>query len=462
MHVCVVCDSIPHIILNSNIQLQHRRHENNQHFGGKDDFHMNLKSINNLTKRKGVRQAASLFSVNIIGIPLAIVTNIIVTRYLGTKLFGDYKFICSVFNLATLIASFGFFQAGNRVVVLTKNIDKTRGYYGALLVIMSMLFVIMSIGLLIFVQNDNNISSKGLTSFISCIVPLGFIILWGQLYETVLPADNQISLLAKMRLYPKIINLIAALMLFFFANGLAWNKLLVILLLYNGSQLLLYIYVTIKVKPVFRGLRQKVNDIVEADKTFGFNVYIGSLFGVGFGYLTEILISYFGSNNVDVGFYSLALTFTQPLTFIPATIATTKYKSFAFSNTIPRKLLLTTLSLSFLSVIGLWVLVPPFIKYCYGEAFLPVIGINFLVCIAIFFYGMSDFYNRFIMAHGKGARLRNSAFVVGISTLLFNFLLIPKYGAYGAAYSRIIIGIIYLTMMYYYYRLTVKELKEQS
>ena len=420
---------------------------------------MDIKNkVQELWQRKAVRQVASLFSVNIICIPLGIVTNIIVTRYLGPQLFGDYKFIVSVFNFAALITTFGFFQAGNRAIILSKDRDKTRGFYGALLIILSILFVLMSLGLLIFVQHDTNIASKGLTSFFTCIIPLGFITLWGVLYETVLPADNQIGLLAKMRLYPKIINLVAACGLYFLARELPWDKLLVILLLYNGTQLLLYTYVAIKVKPTLKNARNQLVEILDLNKTFGFNVYVGSLCAVGFGYLTEILISYFGADNVDVGFYSLALTFTQPLTFIPATIATTHYKSFSASKGISRKLLMTTIGLSGASVVALWILVPPFIKYCYGEEFMPVVGINFFVCIAVFLHGLSDFYNRFLQANGRGARLRNASFVVGFTTLLANIILIPHYGAYGAAYSRIITGIVYMSIIYYYYRKTIKEL----
>lgn len=413
-----------------------------------------------LWQTKTVRQAASLFSVNILGIPLGIVTNIIVTKYLGARMFGDYKFICSVFNFAALIATFGFFQAGNRAIVLSKDKEKTRGFYGALLIILAGLFVLMTSGLLLFIHFDANIAQKGLTEFFACVAPLGFITLWGVLYETVLPADNQIGMLSRMRFYPKVVNLVAACALYFLARNLQWNKLLVILLLYNLTQLAVYVFVAFKLRPSLRDCKERIKEIAAFDKSFGLNVYIGSLFAVGLGYLTEILISYFGMDNTDVGFYSLALTLTQPLAFIPATIATTHYKSFAGAEGISRKLLMTTLALSAASVVALWVIVPPFIKFFYGNDFLPVIGINFIVCIAIFLYGLADFYNRFIQANGQGARLRNASFVVGLTTLAGNLLLIPKLGAYGAAYSRIITGAVYLGVIYFYYIKTVKEIRK--
>ena len=415
------------------------------------------KSLFDLWQRKSIRQIVGLLSVNTIGIPLAIFTNILVTRYLGPELFGDYKFICSIFNLSALLVTLGFFQAGNRAIVLAKENQRIREFYGAILIVLFLLYVLMSLGLLIFAHFDSNLSDKGLTSLFIPVIPLGLIPLWNQLYETILPASNKIGYLSKIRLFPKLINLVAACFLYYCAQRLPWNRLIAILLVYNLSQMITFIYVAFKLKPTLKDLKNRLKEIFTYNAQFGFNVYIGALFAVGLGYLTEILISYFGVNNVDVGYYSLSITLTQPLTFIPATIATTHYKSFASAPRIPPKIILTTLSLSGLSVIALWLLIPPFIRYFYGNEFLPVIGINFFVCIAVFLHGYGDFINRFIQAKGKGVMLRNASIVVGLATLLSNVLLIPSYGAYGAAFSKIINGLVYVAIIYYFYRKTIKD-----
>lgn len=58
-----------------------------------------LKVINS----KKVKQVGLLYIVNIVGIPIGIITSIIVTRYLGAQVYGDYKFVISLFALATLL-----------------------------------------------------------------------------------------------------------------------------------------------------------------------------------------------------------------------------------------------------------------------------------------------------------------------------------------------------------------------
>jgi hypothetical protein len=73
---------------------------------------------------------------------------------------------------------------------------------------------------------------------------------------------------------------------------------------------------------------------------------LGSVFAIGFASLTELLISYFGVDNSRLGFYSLALTFTVPLSLIPNAIAITHNKVFLVAKNIPQKLLLFTIGLS--------------------------------------------------------------------------------------------------------------------
>ena len=67
-----------------------------------------------------VKQVSGLFSVNIISIPLSVVTSVIITRFLGPSDYGSFKFILNLFSLATVIYIW-FFQAGNRALVLNND-----------------------------------------------------------------------------------------------------------------------------------------------------------------------------------------------------------------------------------------------------------------------------------------------------------------------------------------------------
>jgi O-antigen/teichoic acid export membrane protein len=266
-------------------------------------------------------------------------------------------------------------------------------------------------------------------------------------------------MLGQVRLFPKVGFLITALLLYFIFMNIETNRLAVVWAFYIATEVIVYSIILIKLKISFKNIKKRLLEIWNHNKSFGFNVYLGSLFAMGFGQLTHILISYFGTDNSGVGFYSLALTFTMPLTFIPHTIATTHYKDFSNKKSIHRKLLLITFGISFAALFGLWIIVPPFVRFFYGIEFESVILLNFIVSIGVIAHGFGDFYNRYLGANGQGKALRNSSFIVGGSMMFFNLLFIPKWGEQGAAYAKLITGFIYLFIIIFYYFRYIKKIK---
>ena len=412
--------------------------------------------IINLKDNTRTRQVAGLFFVNIIGIPIGIITSIVVTRYLGAEGYGDFQFIQSVFGFAVLIFTFGFFQAGNRALVLNNDKQKAKEYYGVELVITGGLFIIMSLFLLLYALFDSNIQDKGLTHFLLFVIPFGWVFLLLRYFETLLQADNRIRLLAQLRLYPKVGFLIMIGSLYFIFRHMEINRLALVMSFYIATEVVVYFIILLKLKVSFKNFTKRLTEIWNYNKSFGLNVYLGSVFAVGFAQLTQILISYFGVDNSGVGFYTLAITFTLPLTFIPNTIATTHYKDFSTSKNIPRKLFLITLILSLLSLVGLWLIVPPFVNYFYGIEFSSVASLNFIVSFGVIAHGFGDFFNRYLGANGQGKTLRNTSIYVGISMMLFNLLFIPQWGETGAAYAKLITGFIYLGIIFAQYKKFVK------
>jgi O-antigen/teichoic acid export membrane protein len=412
-----------------------------------------------LNSNPKAKQVLGLFSVNIIGIPIGIITSIIITRYLGAKLYGDYKFINSIFSFTIIIFSFGFFQAGNRALVLNTDKKKGKEYYGAELLIVLGVYVIMSVSLILYAFFDINLQKKQLSNYLLYIIPFGWIFLLPRYFETLFQADNRIKLLAQVRLYPKLGFLITALLIYFLFSQSQLNKLGVIWSFYLATQAFVFLYVLVKLQVSFRNIKTRLRELWFFNKSYGLNVYTGSLFALGFAALTEVLISYFGIDNTGVGFYALAITFTLPLSFIPNTIATTHYKDFSVSSKIPGKLFLLTLGLSLLALMGLWLLVGPFVRFFYGTEFESVIKLNFIVSFGVTAHGLADFFNRFLGAHGQGKALRNTAFLVGSTMMLFNLLLIPQWAETGAAFAKLFSGIVYLGIIVWQYKKFEKKLQ---
>lgn len=399
-----------------------------------------------------VRQVGMLFGVNIIVIPLSVISSIIITRFLGPVAYGDFQFLFNIFNLAVVLFTFGFFQAGNRALVLTNDKQKARELYGSMLAVLSVLFIIISVFLAVYALFDKNLNEKGLRTIFMILIPFSWVFLLIRYIEVLFQADNKISLLAKSRLYPRLGFFFSVLLIYFLFFDYSGNKLGLICFFFLITQILVFIYIIYRIGPSFVNLKKNIREIFHYNKIYGFNVYLGSVFALGFSQLTGVLISYFANDNSGVGYYSLAVTIGTPLSFIPNVIATTHYKDFSVSPVIPRKLLLITIAIT-LVVLGVTlILVKPFINIFYTPDFSPVISLTYLVSFGIILSGFADFINRFLGSHGYGKALRNSAILVGFSLLILNIFLIPRFGETGAAYTKFISGLIYLLSMYWYYR----------
>ena len=407
-----------------------------------------------------IKQVVSLLAVNVFIIPLSFVSNIIITRFLGPVAFGDFKFILYVFSFSLVLFNFGFFQAGNRALVLNTDPEKTREYYGSMLVVLIGLFLLIAIVLFAYALVDKNISEKGLRTMLICIIPFAWIFLLITYFEVLFQADNKIGLLAKSRLYPKILFFISVLILYGFFSKYQGNRLNIIWIFFLLTQIVGFIYILYKINPSFRNLRTRIKEIWFFNKTYGLNVYLGALFSTGAYALSGLLISYFGINNSGVGFYSLALTISEPLSFIPNVIATTHYKDFSTQTRIPKKLILITVSVTLSALALTLILVGPFIKYFYGSEFQSVISLTFIVSFGTILGGFADFFNRFLGSHGQGKALRNSAIIVGLFVMVFNVTLIPFYGETGAAYTLILTTLISILTMLWFYRRLVSKLSK--
>ena len=407
----------------------------------------NLKLKNNLR----LKQIISLLSINVIGIPLGLISSILITRYLGAKDFGDYMFVYNIISIAIILGTFGFFQAGNRAIILSKNKNQIKEYFGAQLIIALGIFLFIYCILLVYVNFDFNISDKGLKSIFFWLLPFTWVYILVKYFEVLFQADNEIKLLGKTRLYPKIIFTSLIAIIYIFYEDFSYSKLVLVYYCFLLSQIIVFLYVIFKLEISFKNFKLRIYEIWELNKSFGINVYIGSVFSLGFAELSTVLISYYGIDNSGVGFYALAITIAAPLSFIPNTIATTHYKDFSNADKVSKKALHLTLGITLLALLFSWLLISPFIRIFYGIEFEEVINLFYIVSIGVTLYGLADFYNRFLGANGQGNMLRNSSFLVGLSLLFFSLALIPFWGEVGAAWTKALTGMVYLLCIIYQY-----------
>lgn len=398
-----------------------------------------------------IRQVLMLYAANLAGIPLALVTSIVFTRFLGPQGYGDFAFLDSIFDFGKIIFTFGFFYAGSRAIVLSNNEQKSREYYGGILAIVAVLFVIKVIFFVGYGLLDSNLREKGLTTFFLYLIPFGWVFLLIPFFDTVLKADNRIKALAATRFLPKVVLFAGAIGIYFTLSGYEGNRLGVVWSVYLLAFMLVFVTVLIRIRVSFLNLSQRIREIWSLTKGFGVHIYTGGLFYAGSLSLTGIMISYFSPDNTGVGYLALSLAISRPLELVPSAIATSYFRDFANQKSLSTRLILFTVLLSGIGLMMIWVLTGPFIRIFYSVDFLPVVALVYPVSVAMMLHGFSGLLNRFLEAMGHGKAIRNTYVLTGITLVVSNLLLIPRLGETGASYALVISGVVYLVVMCIYY-----------
>ena len=88
---------------------------------------------------------------------------------------------------------------------------------------------------------------------------------------------------------------------------------------------------------------------------------------VASNYLAGITLGVFNEDNTEVGFYTLALTVTTPLSTLPAIIGTTYFKQLATQPRIPSKVLKNSILLTVGTCILFILLIKPLIAFLNSE-----------------------------------------------------------------------------------------------
>lgn len=400
-------------------------------------------------KNKQLKQSVLLLVSSFVVMGLMIGINYFLTKLFDKESFGSYSLIINIFSFSQVIFNFGFFYSISRLIAQSESDQDQKEYYAVGLIYIAVLFLIMSLAMLLFTLLSVYWNKSGdFYSLLLVSIPFGWVYLLNSYNELVLQGNNRIDLLSISRIFPKLGFFIILAIIFFNKWNISLKSTIIFSFIASGFS---YAYILIKLKPLFVNVKNKLKKVGVANKQFGFNIYIGSLFSLGASNLTGVLIGYFGVDNVEVGYFSIATQLCAPLSLIPNVIATSYFKKFVNANQIDKRLLLIMYVISIISLLAILSLARPFVIIIYGVEFTGALILVYLTAIGTMLYGIADFYNRFLLSKGMGKELMKASFIVGGILLLSNIILIYIWGGKGASASLIISGASYLLIINYYY-----------
>ena len=414
-------------------------------------------TVANLALTDKAKKTASLFTSMVLSLFVGILISIINTRYLGKEQYGDFKFLINLFSLAVTFLTFGFFYTGGLLLAKTEDTRKKKELTGDILKIAAFSSLLLIVISFVFSFLEHRIFGNNLGPVIRYSLPLLFIFPFQLCFEQILQGSNRIYSLSVLRIGPKLVYIVLAVGLQYFSKF----NLTTALIAHMGAIGAIVIALIVFIKPRF-GLKRNFLPLMRKEnRGYGFPIYLGAITGVASSYLAGITISYY-INNENVGFYSLAITAAMPLAMLPASFGITFFKAFVTYDRIPFKVVAVTAGIGLAALAIFLLFIDKIILFLYTDDFAPVIGLSYFIAVGSLLHGFGDFLNRFISAKGLGKKIRNSNFILGIVNTL-GFVLLPKYlGVEGAAYTRLIAGVVYFLLLLGYYLNYQKKRKRET
>lgn len=339
-----------------------------------------IKNYYELLYRRETKQVASLYISMVAGIALGFGVSIVNTRFLGPQWYGDLKFLTNLFTFVAVITTFGFFFTGSKLLAECKK-EHVRGQLvGGLFIIASIISILLIVILFVFSFFVDDLFHPGLGKVIRIFSPLLFIFPFQMCLQNIMQGDNRIFQLAIFQTAPQALYLLGAVTFNYFVP----LSLTASLALELGLTALIIFTMSLLLKPAIRYTSQIFRLIYRENRSYGFHVYLGSLANVATAALMGLLIGYF-ADTTAVGFYSLALAVTMPLSFIPSAFGTTLFKTFADRPVIPKKAIVGAIGLTACTLIVFFLLIDEIILFCFSTKFIPVIPLCLYSPLAVFF-----------------------------------------------------------------------------
>jgi O-antigen/teichoic acid export membrane protein len=391
------------------------------------------------------RQITTLYVSTLGGILLGVLASIVNTRYLAPADYGDVRYVQNIINFVATFLILGYFLSGARLMALSDDRQYVGRIKGMMIVILAIACIVLSIAMPVnyFLHTDRPaVAMLFLVSMPVCFTPL----LLNYIEQTT-ECDNQIGHLAASRILPYLLYVPTAFLIYSYFGATSTRM----VLLQWGIYSAVYIVIIIATKPLFRQLKPIWKKLNEENRSYGIQLYIGSLVMVSTNYLAGISLGYFNEDNSEVGFYTLALTVTSPLTALPTIVGTTYFKKFAKQSFIPKKVIIATVGMTALTCVIFVLLIRPIVVFLYSERYAVVGAYASILSVAYCLHGLGDMFNRYLCSHGQGVSVRNASIINGVFKVVGYTVLVALFNTSGAIATTILCDTVYFSCLIYYY-----------
>jgi len=399
------------------------------------------------------RQAGMLFSAQSASMVAGLFASIILGRWMEPVEMGRYAFCLSVIIVASLIFELGISSAGARVLALASNVEEERQSLGALAVLTLVIGTVFAVFIVVAAKPIDLLFSKDVqsifiaTSVLALFQPLQLLI------EQCCQGLNQIKRLSIMHLTIAGGNVIGLTVLAILNRLNAGTALAV----YMAATTIASVWAMVQLRPSLHRLSHYIKLTLQAIRGYGFNLYLARMSGLASSRSDQLAIGYFLSSTTPLGIYAIAQKFSNPISMLGRSLATTRFRAFSRLTRVPARITKWNTVVVFIASIALVICGPIVLRFVfpkYSEAsslLIPFAAMNL-------FAGLFQPYNIFLAAHGRGAELRNIVLLTGLATVLGLVFAVPRFGIAGAAWTVAASMVLDYILHVLYYRRFIGQL----
>ena len=395
-------------------------------------------------------QVVYLYASTLMGSLLGFATSIVNTRFLTDEEYGDVRYVQNLITLFAWLLLFGYFHAGNRLLALSDDETRSRKIRGAMIVILG----VCSVALLLMTLFAGlfHIGQKECYLFMISL-PVCFYPLFTNYVNATAQGDNFIGRLAISRVLPPVLYVTIALVVFRFFKATTPF----VILLQWGIYSVVFAAIIISTRPCFKGLKPVYANLNKENSAYGVHLYYGAMAMVATNYMAGLMLGIFNDDNTNVGYYTLALTLTTPLSYLPGIIGTAYFKRFVNEPAIPHKVFKATILLTAASCVLFMSFIHIVVDWFYPASYAIVARYAAWLAIAFSAHGVGDMINRYLGSHGHGVPIRNSSYMCGAFKVLGFIVLVWLWNVEGALITNVVSSSIYTLVLYIYYRKIVNK-----
>lgn len=403
---------------------------------------ISLGRYRHLAKQYGV---LTLANYGTLGVSLA--TTVLLTTQISEVDYGTYRYVINIAMMLVSLFNLGLYYSTARVLTSADTARSQRLYaatIGLLVAIVGAVSVLVAAAYPIVVKMFPQVDQSLLYA-----LPLFLVLMLQRMFVSMLRGSNRITEIAVQTALPSVLA--------FAVYGVLWVShikltLALALIIYFVSYLLTHM-LTVRTLGVRldRGVKEEAHAVLKEQKRTGFELYKGSLLSVFSADAVTVLVGTLVSR-ASYGAYSLALNVASPIMQIPATFGVIRFKDSAVRTSIGKRELVAVGMVGLLSLGALNILIGIVFGTLYHGGYADTPRFAGVLSLGYLFHGFGDYFNNFLSSHGEGARVKRGAYLSGIAQVVLAALMIPLWGIWGLAVSRVLSSATYFVALGLGYR----------